>query len=150
MNQEDFLKDVSWLSDAKLRVSMGQVGNENLPNDAASEYFSFEGRNYYLGDVEKRGVNLGKFGNPDLKWETTTEVNFGLDFGFFRNRINGSADIFFKEVKDLLSWRSLPHTAVTTGIWSNIGKTRSTGFELTLNTVNLEGPLHWESTLKNL
>lgn len=39
MNQEDFLKDVSWLSDAKLRVSMGQVGNENLPNDAASEYF---------------------------------------------------------------------------------------------------------------
>ena len=147
MNQEDFLKDVNWLSDAKLRVSMGQVGNENLPNDAASEYFAFDGRNYYLGDTEKRGVNLGKFGNPDLKWETTTEVNFGLDFGFFRNRINGSVDVFFKEVKDLLSWRSLPHTAVTTGIWSNIGKTKSTGFELTLNTVNLEGPLHWESTL---
>ena len=65
MNQEDFLKDVNWLSDAKLRVSMGQVGNENLPNDAASEYFAFDGRNYYLGDTEKRGVNLGKFGNPD-------------------------------------------------------------------------------------
>ncbi len=81
---------------------MGQVGNENLPNDAASEYFAFDGRNYYLGDTEKRGVNLGKFGNPDLKWETTTEVNFGLDFGFFRNRINGSVDVFFKEVKDLL------------------------------------------------
>ena len=43
MNQEDFLKDVNWLSDAKLRVSMGQVGNENLPNDAASEYFAFDG-----------------------------------------------------------------------------------------------------------
>lgn len=53
MNQEDFLKDVNWLSDAKLRVSMGQVGNENLPNDAASEYFAFDGRNYYLGDTER-------------------------------------------------------------------------------------------------
>lgn len=147
MNQESFLKDMDWLSEAKLRVSMGQVGNENLPNDAASEYFAFDGRNYYLGDAEKRGVNLGKFGNPDLKWETTTETNLGLDFGFFRNRIRGSIDVFYKEVKDLLSWRSLPHTAVTSGIWSNIGKTKSTGLEVTLNTVNLKGPVQWESTL---
>lgn len=145
--QEDFLKDVNWLSDAKLRLSIGQVGNENLPNDASSEYYAFHGRNYYFGDSEKRGVNLAKFGNPDLKWETTTEVNIGLDYGFFRNRINGSIDVFYKEIKDLLSYRALPHTSIFSNVYSNIGKTRSTGLEITLNTINLEGPVRWESSL---
>jgi TonB-linked SusC/RagA family outer membrane protein len=144
--QEDFMKDFNWLSDAKLRLSVGQVGNENLGNDAASEYYAFDGRNYYFGDSEKRGVNLNKFGNPNLKWETTTEINFGLDYGFFRNRINGSVDVFYKEIKDLLSWRSLPHTSVVSSVMSNVGKTRSTGLEITLNTINLEGPAYWESS----
>lgn len=144
--QEDFVKDIDWLSDAKIRLSAGQVGNENLPNDAASEYYSFDGRNYYFGDAEKRGVNLGKFGNSNLKWETTTEINAGIDFGFFRNRVNGSVDVFSKEIKDLLSWRTLPHTSILGGVWSNIGKTTSRGVEFTLNTVNLEGPLSWQST----
>jgi TonB-linked SusC/RagA family outer membrane protein len=144
---EDFLNDIDWLSDAKLRVSVGQVGNENIGNGAASEYYQFEGRNYYFGDSEKRGVNLGKFGNPNLKWETTTEVNFGVDYGFFRNRINGSIDIFYKEIKDLLSYRALPHTSIIGNIPWNIGKTRSSGVEVTLNTVNLQGPLYWGSTL---
>jgi len=144
---EDFLSDIDWLSDAKLRISMGQVGNENIDNGAASEYYSFDGRNYYFGDSEKRGVNLGKFGNSNLKWETTTEVNFGVDYGFFRNRINGSIDVFYKEIKDLLSYRALPHTSIVGNIPWNIGKTQSSGVEVTLNTINMEGPLYWESTL---
>ena len=53
MNQEDFLKDVNWLSDAKLRVSMGQVGNENLPNDAASEYFPLTAE-IIIWEIQKR------------------------------------------------------------------------------------------------
>ncbi len=144
-SQEEFLKDVQWLSDAKLRLSIGQVGNENLPNGAAMSYYAFDGRNYYFADSEKRGVNLSKFGNPDLKWETTTEVNFGLDFGFFQNRITGSVDLFYKEIKDLLSYRALPHTSVVGNVISNIGKTRSTGIEAMITTINLEGPLYWES-----
>lgn len=144
---EDFLNNIDWLSDAKLRVSVGQVGNENIGNGAASEYYQFEGRNYYFGDSEKRGINLGKFGNPNLKWETTSEANLGVDLGFFRNRINGNIDIFYKEIKDLLSYRALPHTSIIGNIPWNIGKTRSSGVEITLNTVNLEGPLYWESTL---
>lgn len=144
---EDYLNNIEWLSDAKLRVSIGQVGNENIGNDAASEYYQFEGRNYYFGDSEKRGINLGKFGNPNLKWETTTEANLGIDYGFFRNRINGSIDIFYKEIKDLLSYRALPHTSIIGNIPWNIGKTCSSGIEVTLNTVNLEGPLYWESIL---
>ena len=143
ISNESFLSDNEMIDNLALRASYGLRGNivedsspsiiaAALPPNAVTGLFEME---------------IQQAPNPDLKWETTTEVNFGLDFGFFRNRINGSVDVFFKEVKDLLSWRSLPHTAVTTGIWSNIGKTKSTGFELTLNTVNLEGPLRWESTL---
>ena len=77
------------------------MGNENLPNDAASEYFAFDGRNYYLGDTEKRGVNLGKFGNPDLKWETTASFNVGLEVGLFDNRLSLDVDYYLDKSKDL-------------------------------------------------
>lgn len=145
-NKENFAKDWSWLSDGKLRLSVGQVGNENLPNDAASEYYAFNGHNYYWDGELKTGMDLTKFGNPNLKWETTTEYNLGLDYGFLKNRISGSIDVFYKEIKDLLSERSLPHTAIRSSIYWNVGKTQSTGLELTLNTINIDGPLSWRST----
>ncbi|WP_294080832.1 SusC/RagA family TonB-linked outer membrane protein [Proteiniphilum sp. UBA5384] len=145
-NQEKFADGLRWLSDGKLRLSMGQVGNENLPNDAASEYYAFNGHNYYWDGELKKGMDLNKFGNPNLKWETTTEYNLGVDFGFFKNRISGNIDIFYKEVKDLLSERALPHTAIKNSVYWNVGKTESKGLEATLHTINLEGPLFWQST----
>ena len=145
LSEETFIKNIGIFSDLKLRIGYGLAGNNRINNYQSLAIMSSV--TAASGNGAQAGYASNQVPNPDLKWETTTEVNFGLDFGFFRNRINGSVDVFFKEVKDLLSWRSLPHTAVTTGIWSNIGKTKSTGFELTLNTVNLEGPLHWESTL---
>lgn len=144
--EEDFLKDSPLVSDLKLRLSAGQVGNENIANDAASEYYAFQGRNYYFDGVEKRGVNVAKMPNPNLKWETTTEYNLGIDFGFFKNRISGNADFFYKQIKDLLSYRALPHTSIVSSVPWNVGKTQSKGFEFTLNTVNLKGPVHWTST----
>lgn len=145
--EEDFMEGASWISDLKLRLSAGQVGNENIGNDAAAEYYAFQGRNYYFGGVEKRGVNLAKMANPDLKWETTTEYNLGVDFGIFRNRILGSVDVFSKEVADLLSNRALPHTSVVGSVPWNIGKTQSKGLEVTLNTINVDRRLLWSSTL---
>lgn len=144
---EDFIRNVNWLSDLKLRLSAGQVGNENIPNEAASATYRYTGQNYYFDGVEKRGISLTNLGNPNLKWETTTEVNAGFDFGLFKNRVSGSIDLFYKQVKDLLSWRALPHTSIVSGIYSNIGKTESKGIEASLHTINLTGALHWESTL---
>src|SRR5690606_29439624 len=117
------------------------------PNDAASEYYAFNGHNYYWDGELQTGLDLAKFGNPDLKWETTTEFNLGLDFGFLKNRINGSIDVFYKQVDDLLSERVLPHTAIRNSVFWNIGTTESSGFEMTLNTINLDGPLFWKSTV---
>ncbi len=147
ISKENFMMDASWISDIKFRLSLGQTGNENIGNGAASEYYAFQGLGYYFGDSQSNSLRLSKLGNPDLKWETTTEYNFGVDFGFFKNRINGNVDIFYKEIKDLLSNRTLPLTSVVSTIPWNVGTTQSKGIELMLNTINLTGPLHWKSTL---
>lgn len=145
--EENFVRNADWLSDLKVRISAGQVGNENLPNSAAYALYSFQGENYYFDGTESKGVTLSKLANPNLKWETTSEINMGVDFGFLRNRISGSVDLFYKEIKDLLSYRTLPHYSIVSGVYSNVGRTQSKGLEFTLRTINLEGPLHWASTL---
>ncbi|MBD1420595.1 SusC/RagA family TonB-linked outer membrane protein [Sphingobacterium chuzhouense] len=147
LSDEHFLKDVAVVSDLKLRTSLGQVGNENIPNDAASEYYRFDGRNYYFNGNLTQGVNLSKLGNPNLKWETTTEFNVGLDFGFFENRVTGNFDFYYKTIEDLLSYRALPRSSVVGSIPWNIGSTRGHGFEFTLNTLNIVNPLRWNTIL---
>ncbi|MFT3904220.1 MAG: TonB-dependent receptor [Niabella sp.] len=147
VSDESFLKNITAISDLKLRTSLGQVGNENIPNDAASEYYVFGGRNYYFNGNLYQGVNLSKLGNPDLKWETTTEFNAGFDFGLFKNRITGNFDFYVKNIKDLLSYRALPQSSVVSSIPWNIGSTRGHGFEFTLNTLNIINPLRWNTIL---
>src|SRR5690606_3906891 len=96
MAEEEFLQDVSWVSDLKLRLSAGQTGNSNIGNNAY-EYYDASGRNYIFSGQESTGVNLSQLANPNLKWETTTEFNLGVDYGMFDNRLSGSIDVFYKE-----------------------------------------------------
>lgn len=133
--EEEFMKPLaSVLSNGKLRASFGQTGNSNIGNRAISYYRT--GNNNEFGGTEEVGVYLSQMGNPDLKWETTTEWNFGLDLGFFNNRLNVTAEYFNKIVSDLLSNRSLLSFQEVSNIAANIGKTQSQGFELTINTTN--------------
>lgn len=143
--EEPFLANNNTISDLKLRISVGQVGNENIPNNAASEYYGFNGADYYFNGNMFKGVSLGKIGNPNLKWETTTAYNIGLDFGFFKNRINGSIDAYYKQVSDLLSNRRLPQSSILPSIPWNVGNTRGKGLEVMLNTVNTTGVIKWNS-----
>jgi TonB-linked SusC/RagA family outer membrane protein len=144
---EPFLLNNNYVSDLKLRVSAGQMGNENIANDAASEYYGFNGRNYYFNGNLSPGVNLTKIGNPNLKWETTTEYNLGVDFGFLKNRITGSVDVYYKSITDLLSSRQLPQSSVVGSIPWNVGSTSGRGLEFTLNTINIVKPFRWNSIL---
>lgn len=133
--EEEFLKPLtSVLSNGKLRLSLGQTGNSNIGNRAVSYYST--GYNNEFGGTEVVGVYLSQLGNADLKWETTTEWNVGLDLGFFNNRLNVTAEYFHKVVSDLLSERSLLTFQEVNQIAANIGQTQSQGFELTINTVN--------------
>ncbi|MEY8488364.1 SusC/RagA family TonB-linked outer membrane protein [uncultured Parabacteroides sp.] len=128
------LQDV--ISNGKLRVSVGQTGNSNIGNKAISYYQV--GNNNIFGGTEHKGVYLKQMGNPDLSWETTSEVNVGLDLGFINNRINVTAEYFYKVVSDLLDYRSLLSYQEVDKIAANIGETQSTGFELTINTRNFQ------------
>lgn len=142
IDQEDFLKDVSWLSNAKLRFSAGQTGNSNI--SGAFAFYSF-GSDYLFGNNVNAGTYLSSYANPDLRWETTTEYNLGIDLGLFKNRVNITAEFFSKVVSDLLGNRQLKTYLPLDQVASNLGKTSSKGYEVTVNTRNTVGEFKWNS-----
>lgn len=141
VNNEAFMQDQDIVSDLKLRVSFGQTGNANIGSNALALYDT--GRNYTFGDQVATGVTQTQLANPNLKWETTTEFNFGVDFGFFNNRIVGSMEYFTRRVSDLLDTKKLMSYNPINTIVANIGVKGSKGFELGLTTRNLIGEFQW-------
>ena len=137
ISEEHFLKPAKWLSNLKLRLSWGQTGNADIGTNA---FASFAAENAYVNGEHKTviGVKKGKFANPDLKWETTTEWNLGLDFGFLRGRISGSIDLYQRTISDLLNYRLLNVYQEIPKVMSNVGKTQGRGIEVMLNTRNIE------------
>lgn len=122
------------INQLKFRVSYGETGNSNIGN-RARDFFQV-GRNYLFGGVESKGVYLGQMGNKDLTWETTSEMNLGIDMILF-NRLNISMEYYDRTISDLLSQRSLMSFHEVNSIAANIGKTQSKGFELTINSQNI-------------
>jgi len=128
ISQENFLKDVNWISEFKLRGSWGQAGNQEIPN------------NTYQTLVSESGgiVNVVRYGNPDVKWETTTQTNIGIDFGILKNKLSFTADYFNKRTNDILLTVGLP--AVSVGVidrtYVNAGEVTNKGFELGMNFQN--------------
>lgn len=136
VSEENFMQEFEQLSNLKLRVSYGQTGNSNIGSNAYS-FYSIESNRWTFNSTPVVGAQLSQVENPNLKWETTTELNLGLDFGFFNNRISGAFEYFNKTISDLLGWRNLRSWMVVSGVAANLGKTQSHGVELTLNTVNV-------------
>ena len=136
-SDEEFMQPLaSVLSNGKLRIGYGQTGNSNVGNRILDTYGAVSGtvwgESYYIG------IRAAQLGNPQLTWETTSELNIGLDLGFLNNRINLTAEYYDRTISDLLvSGKSLPSYNEITSIAANIGKTQGRGVELTLNTVNV-------------
>ncbi|SMC90070.1 SusC/RagA family TonB-linked outer membrane protein [Moheibacter sediminis] len=136
VSREEFLKENSTVNNLKLRASYGISGNS-----AVSPYQTkgVLGRSTYAfnqGSAENAafGFYPALVSTPGLTWETTATLNFGLDFGFFNNRISGSVDVYQQDTKDLLMQRAIPGTSGFTLAWDNIGKTRNQGIEVLLST----------------
>ena len=123
MSEEKFLKNISWLSDLKLRGSWGQLGNQEIDNYTFMTLLKKDGDKYVIS----------RYGNPDLKWETSEQWNVGVDLGILRNKLYLSADYFMKTTSDILLPISLPSYvgSVSTTI-VNAGTVRNKGFELSL------------------
>jgi len=143
INNESYLNKIDWISILKARVSYGQTGNSNIGGNAYEYYAS--GSRYVFGDAVLSGTQKSQLENPNLKWETTTELNIGFDYGFLKNRISGSFEYFNKIVSDLLAFRNLNSLMDVPIIADNIGATQSSGFEFSLNTVNIDSKIKWKS-----
>ncbi|MCW3466109.1 SusC/RagA family TonB-linked outer membrane protein [Chitinophaga nivalis] len=132
--EEGFMKDLPFLSEAKIRAGYGMTGNNRVPDFAylsALQLFPYSG--YSFGNSPVQGIIPGNLGYPGLKWETTGQTDIGLDLGFLNNRITLTADYYRKNTRDLLLNATLaPSLGYLNGI-RNIGKVTNEGIELTLN-----------------
>ena len=141
MDNEPFMKSLSSVvSTLKPRVSFGQTGNANIGGNAFPHYGVIPS-GYQFGDKKNytNAVELFQLENKDLRWETTTELNFGLDMGFFNDRVNATLEIYSRVISDLLSTRALMSYHPVNTVAANIGKTQSQGYELTINSKNIIG-----------
>ncbi len=133
IEQEPFMRQYENLDNLKLRVSWGSVGNQS----GIGEYESLGTADSYdmeFGDQYVTGyLPSSTLANPDLKWETTTTTNIGLDFGFYNNRITGTIEGYFSSTTDLLVERSINSSLGYTSMLSNLGETGSKGIEVSLS-----------------
>ncbi len=140
ITRESFLQNNAWLSFLKLRTSYGVTGNSGISNFAPLG--TYVGADY----AGISGIRPWTLASPDLKWETTGQLDAGIDFGMFRNRINGEIDFYYKKTTDLLLARTLPSTSGFPGVTENIGSLRNLGWEFVINTDNIVGDFDWNTS----
>ncbi|MFW0716368.1 SusC/RagA family TonB-linked outer membrane protein [Pedobacter sp. N23S346] len=138
---ENFLKDSKVVSDLKLRLSYGETGNKDgIANyDYLSKYYANTNTGQYqVGNTFYNYYAPAGY-DPDLKWETTTTYNAGLDYGFMQGRLYGSLDVYYKKTKDLLSTINIPvGTNFTNLLTTNVGNMEVKGAEASLNFVAIK------------
>jgi TonB-linked SusC/RagA family outer membrane protein len=141
LTDEPFLNDTDIY--LKLRTSYGMNGNQGIGRYSS---LSRMGTRYYVyGQSTAIGLYPSNLGNVDLAWETTTSYNLGLDFGFWQNRITGTVNAYTAKTTDVLVLRQLPRAAGYANIWTNIGGLKNKGIEFDLRSINMDGPLRWET-----
>ena len=148
LSQENFLKNVEWLSELKLRGGWGQTGNQaGISDYGYLQRFSITRQNWWEAGKGNAMVTLrpNSFSNPNLTWETTTQSNIGLDLSLFKNRISLAVDAYLKKTTDLLMDVPLPSTSPIPSIYRNEGEMTNKGIEFALDTRNLTGDFTWNT-----
>ena len=149
ISEENFLKDVDWLSNLKLRLGWGITGQQNINQgdypSIATYHTNQHGSYYWFGNNEIIPITPKGYA-AQIKWEETTTYNIGLDFGFARNRINGSIDVYKRKTNDLLNKVPVASgTNLTNYLLMNVGDMENKGIEGALNVVPVEQKdLRWE------
>ena len=149
VNEEPFLRNVDWLSNLKLRLGWGITGQQNINQgdypSIATYHTNQHGSYYWFGNNEIIPITPKGYA-AQIKWEETTTYNIGLDFGFMRNRINGSIDVYKRKTKDLLNRVPVAAgTNLTNYLLMNVGDMENKGIEVALNVVPIEKKdLRWE------
>ncbi len=139
ISEENFMKNINWLSTLKLRGSYGTTGNTNMSPEMLIMNWSINSDRHWGGSTITSSQNWGPSGSSDLKWETTTTYDLGFDFGFLKDRINGSFAVYKQDIKDLIMKCQVPpsmgyHSAYN---WKNVGDLTNSGIEFNVSSVNI-------------
>ena len=154
LEQEDFLKNINWINQLKLRFGVGTTGNAAI--DAYATKGAVTQVFYHFGSEVATGIVASDpsakdpvvMANKNLGWEKTTQFNLGLDYSILNGRVSGTIDIYQSNTSDLLMAKSIPSLTGYTKTWANVGKTKNKGIDLTLNTLNIQTKdFLWTSTL---
>lgn len=145
IDEESFMQNSRLISGMKIRASYGLVGEQGVrPYNSIA---TFSQTNTYFNEHLVNGVIIGALPSSNLTWETTRQLDLGLEMGLFNRRIIIEADYYQKKTKDLLLERKVPGTVGSTQL-QNIGSLQNRGVELSINTINIRrGNVEWESTL---
>jgi TonB-linked SusC/RagA family outer membrane protein len=149
ISDEPFTSDMDWLSFLKLRGSYGVTGNANIDNFA--QLALLQGGQNYAGNP---GVAINQLASPKLRWEKTAQLDLGLEYGFFNNRLRGSFGYYRKRTTNLLLDVPVSNTNGFTDFTKNTGEVLNRGFEFEVNANILSGDVNWSvhgniSTLHN-
>ena len=128
INKENFMSGTSWIDILKLKVSVGQQGQDNIGNWAYTDLYSLSKAN----DTQM-SPSFYRVGNEKITWETTTNYNLGVEFSFLQGRVNGNLDTYYKKTKDLLFWLSIPESAGSRGYYGNVGDIANYGLEFSVD-----------------
>lgn len=155
MEQENWLKDVAWLDQLKLRFGVGVTGNAAVSPYGTLGVISAYWMPFSTGNTQILVTNepyyssgANQMPNKNLGWEKTTQWNFGVDFSFLKGRIGGTIDLYTSRTKDLILDMSIPSLSGYPSMKTNVGQTKNKGIELTLNTIPvLTKDFTWNSNL---
>ncbi|MCJ8165948.1 TonB-dependent receptor [Pontibacter sp. E15-1] len=146
LSEEEFLGS-SPISNLKVRAGYGITGNQEIPNDLYRQQLSIAGSSVYvLGGEAIPSVLPTNFANPDLQWEQTSQLNLGVDFGIWEERLTGSLDYYRKHTSNLLLQFSTASPSVVQSQWANVGEVENKGVELALNASIIRNEdLQWDA-----
>lgn len=136
VSEEAFMKNVDFISNFKVRLGWGMVGNDRIASFLSLDMYT--ANKYGIGNSVTTVLTPKQLKNEDLKWEGSSTTNLGLDLGLFDNRLNLTADFFVKDTKDLLLEQSLAFVTGFKSQWQNIGKIRNSGIELSVSSTNIQ------------
>ncbi len=135
VSKENFLKGSKTISNLKLRTSYGETGNSEIGQYKSLS--TLKSGTAILDGKRAPSVGIDRLANPNLKWERVNQFDAGLNIGLFNNRIKAEADWYYKKTKDMLLNTPVPTSSGYFRVYKNIGSVQNTGFEFTLNTVNI-------------
>ncbi len=145
MSDEKFIQKFDAISNLKLRLSYGEVGNSGVAPYSTQANLLNTG--YDFDGVAATGFAPLNLANKDLRWERSNELNLGVDFGFFKNRVSGSLELYKRKTVDLILNQKIPTISGFNQVTANVGEIENKGIELTLNTVNIaKKDFSWNTT----